>query len=323
MIRWLLPPVLAILALIGSYALYLRPGPLAQGAAIVIPRGGLDAVIGVLQRRGALPQGDAARYGFRLAALLTRGEGPIHAGELEFPAHASPRELLLGLRTARPVQHELTIPEGLTAARIALLVEQAPALSGPSPVPPEGSVLPETYAYEFDTPRQVLIVRMEQAMRRKLAAIWAGREPEATLPDPSDLVRLASIVERETAVAAERPKIAAVFLNRLRLGMKLQSDPTVAYGVSGGLGNLERPLSRADLEQPSPYNTYLIHGLPPGPICAPGAASLEAVAHPAATDALYFVADGSGGHAFAANLADHLRNVARLRALEAQPAVAP
>ena len=315
--RWLLIPILLLAALFGTYTLYTRPGPLAADAAIVIPHGRLTLAIGVLQRRGALPHGDAARYGLRLAALLTRGDGPIHAGELEFPAHASPRELLRILRHAHPVPHELTIPEGLTAAQIALLVEQAPALSGPTPLPQEGSILPETYEFELDTPRQVLVSRMQQAMRHKLAAVWDGRDRAGRLSSPSELLRLASIVERETAIAAERPMVAGVFLNRLRLGMRLQSDPTVAYAASGGLGNLSRPLSRADLEYANPYNTYVVAGLPPTAICAPGAAALEAVAHPAALDALYFVADGSGGHAFAATLAEHLRNVARLRAREA------
>jgi UPF0755 protein len=303
--------------LFGAAVLYDRPGPLPGETAIVIPHGRLSLAVEALQREGALPAGDAGRYGFRLAALLTRAEGPIHAGELEFPAHASLRDLLHVLRTARPVQHELTIPEGLTAAQIALLVANGKALSGPAPVPPEGGILPETYAYELDTPRSVLVGRMQQAMRRKLAAIWDRRDSAAGLSSPSELLRLASIVERETAIPAERPMVARVFLNRLHLGMKLQSDPTVAYAASGGLGNLSRPLSRSDLALANPYNTYAAPGLPPGPICAPGAASLDAVAHPAAGDELYFVANGSGGHAFAAALSDHLRNVARLRALHA------
>jgi len=318
--RWLLIPMLAIALLLGAYAVYARPGPLARDTAIVIPHGPLTLAVEALQRNGALQPGKAVRYGFRLAARLTRSEGAVHAGELAFGAHASWRDLLAVLRYAKPVQHELTIPEGLTAAQIALLVSHGDALSGPTPVTQEGSILPETYAYELDTPRAVLVGRMQQAMRHRLAAAWDRRDPAADLSGPSELLRLASIVERETALAAERPRVARVFLNRLRLGMRLQSDPTVAYAASGGLGNLTRPLSHADLTWPNPYNTYVVAGLPPGPICAPGAASLEAVAHPAADDALYFVADGSGGHAFAANLEDHLRNVARLRAREAQPA---
>ena len=309
-------------ALFGAVTLYERPGPLARDTAIVVPHGRLARVVASLQRQGALAQGNPARYGLLLAALLTRSDGPVHAGELAFPAHASPRVLLHVLRTGRPVEHALTIPEGLTAAQIALLVDHADALSGATPVPPEGGILPQTYDYERGTARAMLVSRMQQALRRTLAAVWDGRDRQAGLSDPSELLRLASMVERETAVGDERPMVARVFLNRLRLGMRLQSDPTVAYAATGGLGALGRPLGRADLAQANPYNTYVAPGLPPGPICAPGAASMQAVAHPAAGDMLYFVANGTGGHAFAATLADHLRNVALLRAREAAPAPA-
>ncbi len=307
-------------AALGGLWLYGRSGPLAADQAIVIPRGGLATVGAALQRNGALPDGPAALLGFRIAGRLTRDEGPVHAAELDFPAHASLRDLLLVLRTAQPVQHHLTIPEGLTAAQIAVLVAGAGALAGPAPVPPEGSVMPDTYAYELGAPRGQLVGRMRAAMRRRLEQVWAGRDPQPELPTPQDLLILASMVERETAKPGERPLVARVFLNRLRQGMRLQSDPTVIYGVSGGQGVLARPLSRADLAQPNPYNSYLLAGLPPGPICAPGVAALDAVAHPAAGDALYFVADGTGGHAFASDLPTHLQNVARLRALEASRA---
>ncbi len=280
-----------------------------------MPRG-VDAAIAALQHYRALPSGAAPRLAFRVAIVLTRRDGPIHAGELAFPAHASPRALLEVLRTGRPVQHALTIPEGLTAAQIATLLEDAGALSGATPVPQEGEVLPETYAYERGSSREALLGRMREAMRERLSAVWRARDPDLDLGTPAQLLTLASIVERETALAAERPLVARVFLNRLRLGMRLQSDPTVAYAASGGLG-LSRPLRHADLAQQNPYNTYAVAGLPPDAICAPGIASLRAVAHPAPGEALYFVADGSGGHAFASSLAEHQRNVARLRAREA------
>nr|WP_321986288.1 endolytic transglycosylase MltG [uncultured Lichenicoccus sp.] len=319
--RFLMPLFLSILlagaTALGGVWLYGRPGPLARDQAIVIPHGGLATVGAALQRNGALPDGAAALLGFRLAARLTRDQGPVHAAELGFPAQASVRDLLLVLRTARPVQHDLTIPEGLTAAQIAVLVAGAAALVGPAPVPQEGSVMPDTYAYELGTARRDLVGRMQSAMRRRLAMVWAGRDPQPELATPQALLDLASVVERETARGDERPLVARVFLNRLHQGMRLQSDPTVIYGASGGLGVLARPLSGADLTQPNPYNSYLQAGLPPGPICAPGLASLQAAAHPAAGDALYFVADGAGGHAFAADLPTHLQNVARLRALEA------
>ena len=250
----------------------------------------------------------------RVAALLTSGDGPVHAAELEFPTHASLRQVLVVLRTGRPVQHLLTIPEGLTAAAIADLVGGAEALDGDVAVPEEGAVLPQTYAYERGALRQTVLARAEAAMRRTLQQAWRARDPSIGLATPEQALVLASIVERETGRAEERPHVAAVFLHRLRLGMKLQSDPTVLYGASGGLGSLDRPLSRADLERDDPYNTYRIDGLPPGPICSPGVASLDAVLHPEPTADLYFVADGDGGHAFSASLKDHERNVQAYRA---------
>lgn len=292
----------------------LAPGPLAKATDVVVPPGSLDHIAAVLARAGVIRD----TLALRAAAWWTQGEGPLHAGEFRFPAHASLRATLGVLRTARPVQHYLTIPEGLTARQIAALLAHAGALEGAVTPPPEGAVLPETYAYERGTTRQALLTRAEQAMDKALAAAWAGRAEGLGLAAPRDLLILASMVERETARPEERAMVAAVFLNRLRLGMRLQSDPTVVYAVSDGLGVLDRKLSRADLESDSPYNTYRVAGLPPGPIASPGRASLEAVAHPAASDALYFVADGSGGHVFARTLAEHNRNVAKWRALESK-----
>ena len=282
------------------------PGPLPAARAIVIPHGGLDAVAAALVDAGALDRPVA----FRIAALVTAGGAP-RAGEFAFPAGASLHQLFDVLREARPVQHHLTIPEGLTSARIAALVDDAGALTGTIRPPAEGSVLPETYAYEYGTSREALLARMTVAMQRALAREWEARAPDLPLASPRQALVLASIVERETARPDERAHIAAVYLNRLRLGMKLQADPTVAYG----LGDFDHKLGRADLERDTPYNTYRIAGLPPGPICAPGIASLHAVLHPAASDDLYFVADGSGGHVFARSLAEHQKNVARWRAL--------
>lgn len=290
---------------------YRAPGPLARSAEVVVPRGRLQQVAAVLRQAGVITNPLA----FRIAAYVTQGRGAIHAAEFAFPAHASLAEVLAVLRTGKPVQHLLTIPEGLTAAEIAGVLARASALSGPVELPPEGSVLPQTYAYERGTTRTALLARARAAMARSLDRLWATRDPALPLGSPEQVLILASIVERETALADERPRVAAVFLNRLRLGMKLQSDPTVAYGASGGLGTLDRPLSRADLQWSGPYNTYLVSGLPPGPICSPGLGSLVAVTHPAQSDDLYFVADGSGGHAFSRTLAAHERNVARYRTL--------
>jgi UPF0755 protein len=295
---------------------YQAPGPLPQAKAVVIPPGGLDEVAATLARAGVI----ARPRVFRIAALATSGAGPLHAAELAFPAHASLRQVLAVLRSGRPVQHMLTIPEGLTAAQIAERLATAPGLMGPYVVPAEGAALPDTYAYEWGAMRAALLGRAEAAMRAALAREWAARASNLPIATPAEAVILASIVERETAKPEERPMVAAVFLNRLRRGMKLQSDPTAAYAPAGGLGPLDHPLTRADLDASNPYNTYVIDGLPPSPICAPGIAALHAVLHPAASEALYFVADGSGGHVFADTLAEHLRNVARYRALPAAPA---
>lgn len=297
---------------------YRAPGPLPAARAIVVPHGTVAEVAQALRRADAITSVTA----FRLAEAATRSQGALHAAELAFPAHASLALVLHILRTAPPVRHFLTIPEGLTAQEIAALLAAAPAMTGTAPMPKEGAVLPQTYEYVWGTPRAALLARAEAAMRRTLAKVWAGRAPDPELPDPRALLILASIVERETALPAERPRIAAVFLNRLRLGMRLQSDPTVIYAASDGAGKLDHPISHADLQIDSPYNTYRNAGLPPGPICAPGLASLQAVAHPDASADLYFVANGSGGHAFARTLAQHLRNVARWRALGSPDAAA-
>ena len=313
--------LIVLLAGAALYAVraYDAPGPLAVADVVLIPRGGLDQVADVLAQEGVV----RSAFTLRVAALATRGQGAIRAGELEFPAAASLRQVLEVLRTARPVQHRLTIPEGLTAAQVAVLLDRAPALEGNPAVPEEGRLLPETYAYERGTPRATLVERGRIAMDRALERSWAARSPAVPLDAPRDALILASIVERETARPEERPRVAAVFLNRLRHRMKLQSDPTVVYGASGGTGVLERGLTKADLERADPYNTYRIAGLPPGPISMPGLASLRAVMQPANTDDLFFVADGSGGHAFARTAEEHQRNVAHWREVErARQAVA-
>ncbi len=299
---------------------YDAPGPLPASNVVLVPRGGLDQVADTLAQEGVV----RSPFALRAAAMATRGQGAVHAGELEFPAAASLRQVLAVLRTARPVQHRLTIPEGLTATQVALLIDHAPALEGDPAVPEEGRLLPETYAYERGTPRAALVERGRAAMDRALERNWAARSAAVPLDTPRDALILASIVERETAKPEERPRVAAVFLNRLRRRMKLQSDPTVVYGASGGTGVLEHGLTRTELERADPYNTYKITGLPPGPISMPGIGSLHAVTQPAETEDLFFVADGSGGHVFAKTLEEHQRNVARWREVErARQAMAP
>ncbi len=310
--------VLAAIAIGGSVlaiARYNAPGPLATTRILNVPHGTLSVVGDALTEAGVAHD----TLTFRIAAFVTSGKGPLRAGEFTFPEHASLFATLTILRSGRPVQHKLTIPEGLTAAQIAQLLDRAVALDGDTPVPNEGEMMPETYAYTYGTARTAIVDHARAAMSRNLAQVWAARDPKLLLATPQDLVTLASIVERETSRPEERAHVAAVFLNRLKRGMKLQSDPTTAYAASGGLTNNDRGLTRVDLDAANPYNTYFAPGLPPGPIASPGLAAMQAVAKPQASDDLYFVADGAGGHLFASTLDEHNRNVALWRAANAKP----
>jgi UPF0755 protein len=217
------------------------------------------------------------------------------------------------------VQHQITVAEGLTSEQIVQRLLDADMLAGNiREIPREGSLLPESYRFPRGTPRDQVIQRMQQAQKRVIQEVWDHRAPDLPLRSPDQLVTLASIVEKETGRADERTRVAAVFVNRLKQRMRLQSDPTIIYGLVGGKGTLGRPIMRSEIEQPTPYNTYVIEGLPPGPIANPGRAALEAVANPARTKELYFVADGTGGHAFSETLDQHQKGVARLRAMEQQ-----
>lgn len=297
--------------------LYDLPGPLQDQRAVVVPRGGIDQIADALAQHGVIGNPTT----LRLAALATRGQGPMHSAELSFPGHASLREVLLVLRFGKPVQHRLTITEGLTASQVAVMIDKVPAMEGSAGVPEEGSLLPETYSFELGFGRAALLDRAKRAMDRALQQAWASRKGDTSpLTGPRDALILASIVERETSRADERPRVATVFLNRLRRGMKLQSDPTVVYGASGGAGVLDHGITRSELERDDPYNTYRIVGLPPGPISMPGVASLKAVTQPWPGDDLFFVADGLGGHVFARTEQEHSRNVARWREIERQRA---
>jgi UPF0755 protein len=314
--RWLLAALLLLMAGTGAAGLYARhalnaPGPLPQARAVVVPHGTSLQVAEALRDAQVID----TDLPFRLAVFATRNDGALHAAELEFPAHASLRGVLAVLRTGKPIEHRLTIPEGLTAAQITTLLAQADALTGAVVLAEQGSVLPDTYDYAYGTSRAQLLEHAQAALHHTLDRLWATRAPNLPLASPRDALILASIVERETAKPEERPHVAAVFLNRLRQGMKLQADSTVSFAASEGSGTLGHGLTRAELDRDDPYNTYRNLGLPPGPICAPGLASLRAVLQPTDTDDLYFVADGTGGHVFAHTLDQHARNVARWRAL--------
>ena len=323
-LRLLLLIFLLILLLAGSLAAtaawraYARPGPLAEPVQVVVPRGGTERIAETLLERGVIRD---ART-FAAAAWLTRDAGPLRAAEFAFPAAAPLSEVLRILRQERPVQRRLTIAEGLSAHQIRALLERIEGLTGDVPEFNEGDLLPETYAFEWGETRAAIVRRADAAMDRALAEAWANRAPDLPLANPREALILASIVERETGKAEERARVAGVFINRLRRGMPLQSDPTVAYAATGG-APMDRPISRADLDRDHPFNTYRIRSLPPGPIASPGKAALAATLRPEANDFLYFVADGSGGHAFARTLDEHNRNVARWREVERGGATAP
>ncbi len=297
------------------------PGPSAEETRVLIPRGaGLEVIGERLEEAGVIPH----RLFFIAGAVLTGRQRPVRAGEYLFAAGLSVRGVLEQMREGRVIVRRLTAPEGLTVAQVFELVASAEGLTGALPAPtPEGALLPETYNYSWGDGRAEIIARMIKAMDEVVAEAWAKRSPNLPLTTPKELAALASVVEKETALAGERSRVAAVFVNRLRRGMRLQSDPTVIYGLTGGKGPLDRALTRADLDRPTPYNSYQNLGLPPGPIANPGRASLMAAAQPGPYEDLYFVADGSGGHAFAQTLEEHNRNVARWRRIQRDRGVAP
>ena len=291
-----------------------RPGPLDKPENLVLARG---AGTGGLTQQLAAARIVSNPLAFRVLARLTRGDGELKAGEYAFSAHMTPNGVLALIRSGKTVVHRLVVPEGTTSQAVVALLEGAGGLEGHvAIVPPDGTLLPETYFYSWGDLRSALLARMEAGMTREVTSLWAQRATDLPISSSGEAVTLASIVEKETAIDSERPKIAGVFYNRLKLGMRFQSDPTVIYALTAGRDPLGRPLCHTDLATNSPYNTYLIKGLPPGPIGNPGRAALQAVLHPTQTDALYFVADGSGGHAFAASLEAHNHNVTNWRRIE-------
>jgi peptidoglycan lytic transglycosylase G len=292
-------------------------GPLQEDKIVNIPsRAGMADIAEVLQREGVI---DSNRWAFIGAVFAMKARSDLKPGEYNFQKNASLREVIATIVEGKVVQHSVTIPEGLTSEQILVRLGENDIFAGTvREIPREGTLLPETYKFPRGTSREQVIQRMQQAQKRLVAEIWEHRSPDIPIKTPEQLVTLASVVEKETGKSDERSRVAAVFSNRLRQKIKLQSDPTIIYGLVGGKGTLGRPIKRSEITQPSPYNTYVIDGLPPGPISNPGRASLEAAANPARTRDLFFVADGTGGHAFTETYDQHQKNVARLRAMEKQ-----
>jgi UPF0755 protein len=313
-----------IILMIGAGATYYygkqtleSPGPLQEDKIVNIPaRAGKRDIADVLSREGVI---NVNPWVFIGSVFALKASSDLKPGEYSFQKNASLRDVIATIVDGKVVQHAVTIPEGLTSEQIVTRLSDNDIFTGSvREIPREGTLLPETYKFPRGTTRDQVIQRLQQAQKRVLAEIWERRNTDSPLKSPDQLVTLASIVEKETGRADERSRVAAVFVNRLRQRMKLQSDPTIIYGLVGGKGTLGRPIKRSEITQPSPYNTYVIDGLPPGPIANPGRASLEATANPARTRDLFFVADGTGGHAFTETYDQHAKNVAKLRASEKQ-----
>lgn len=301
---------------------FVAKGPLQQDRAVFIERGSTaETIAQTLERNGVI----SSALLFSAAVQLYGVRGDLKWGEYLFPRGASTAEALAIVLDGKPIEYRITIPEGLTSEQIVGRLRDNDVLIGDiARIPREGSLLPDTYRFTRGTTRQQMIDQMTQFQARLLQQIWARRRPDLPLRTPEELVTLASIVEKETGKAEERPRVAGVFVNRLSLPrpMRLQSDPTIIYGIVGGRGSLGRSILQSDIQRLTPYNTYQIDGLPPTPIANPGRAAMEAVANPARHRDLFFVADGTGGHVFAETLEQHNRNVAAWRRIERERAEA-
>ncbi|MDP3657310.1 MAG: endolytic transglycosylase MltG [Brevundimonas sp.] len=313
-----------IVALVAIWSVFYAPGPQAReggGMTIVtLPSGaGVGAIAAKLKGAGVIRSTDM----FKAAATLTGADRKLRAGEYEVPSGASLRSVLVLLVEGRVVRHYVTLPEGWSSAQAVDILMNQPILVGAvEATPDEGTLWPETYEISRGETRASVLTRMRTARDQNLARLWAARGPATVVRSPEEAVILASIVEKETGIAAERPRVAAVFTNRLRAGMRLESDPTIVYGITRGRP-LGRGIRRSELDRETPWNTYRIDGLPPTPIANPGAEALAAVLNPPGSDELFFVADGSGGHAFARTYDEHLANVARWREIERRKAGLP
>lgn len=292
------------------------PGPTQTVSTVLIkPNTGVQEIAQLLQRRGLISDARIFQIGLRAYG----NDGKLKAGEYEIKPQASMHDIMELLKSGKSVLYSLTVPEGLTVEQAFQRIAEHEALEGdmPAEMPAEGMLATDTQRFTRGTKRQQIIDRMLAQQKKLIEDVWARRRQDLPIADVNEFVTLASIVEKETGRGDERSRVAAVFMNRLKKGMRLQSDPTIIYGLFGGKGKpADRPIYQSDIDKPTPYNTYIINGLPPTPIANPGRAALEAVANPSATNELYFVADGTGGHAFATTLEEHNENVARWRELE-------
>ena len=310
--------VIACLILAGmaaSYFLWVAPGGSKSSQTIVVEEGAnLSRLCPGLEKKGLIP-GNCTT--FRAMARIFGSRDPIQAGEFEIPKGMGGAAVLDLLQHGRPVQRLMTVTEGMPSIIVEEKLGANPYLVGQAPTIAEGSVLPDSYGYQRGEARAALVVRMQKAMAKTIAGLWPKRSGACPVDTPEEAVTLASIVEKETGKGSERPMIAGVYCNRLRIGMKLDADPTVIYPVTRGKP-LGRRILKSELNAINGYNTYRRPGLPEGPIANPGKASIEAVLHPAPTKALYFVADGTGGHVFANTLAEHQANVSKWYAIRRQ-----
>jgi peptidoglycan lytic transglycosylase G len=293
-----------------------RPGPLGQDTIITVRQGsGSSRIARQLESRGAIRNNVI----FLSGLYFHKVNGKLRAGEYRFKKSASMNEIMQQLIAGRSILHRFTVPEGLTSLQIAERLKFDPVLIGKiDGVPGEGELLPETYVFQRGMTRMDLLAKMKSAQKKFLDKFWPGRMAELPVKTRKEVLILASIVEKETGVSAERPRVAGVFINRLKNNIRLQSDPTIIYGLVGGKGALGHPLRRSELNKKTPYNTYQIDGLPPTPIANPGKAAIQAVLNPLVTNEFYFVADGTGGHVFSKTLAEHEKNVASWRKIEKQ-----
>lgn len=299
--------LLSLIAFLQIRKWVVESGPLSDSVTVIVPKGATSGTVArLLAQAGVIDK----PWLFRVVGRLNGLDKRIRAGEYEFMPRMSLSETLQKVTSGEVYYRKITFAEGMTVAQFVALLEENPVLSGEINEPvKEGELLPETYSFTYGDSRDSIIVRAKREMVKVLTEEWEKRAAGLPLKSPQELLILASVVEKETGVEAERPQVASVFVNRLRKGMKLQTDPTVIYALTKGERELGRPLLKKDLGTDSPYNTYKYYGLPPAPICNPGTEAIRAAAHPADTDYLYFVASGDGGHNFAKSLSDHNRNV--------------